>query len=147
MTALKHKLLGSIILSVGKYKNRVKGALRDVDSKGIRLDCHHMPHDGTTLVPREEGTALAIPEDLHVKLHTKRYKKVPKEDLHTQVENDFDFIRTGLRQRGYPDDMIDEARWLVHERNRNMHFYSNPEGRIIVVNLYDDPVFKKGITR
>jgi hypothetical protein len=134
--SLKHYLLGQFPLTVGKYKNRVKGLLRGRDATGVRLDCHHVPHDGTSYIERESGIVVAIPEDVHSWLHKVRDRAARNEELKQQVENDYDFIRGIMKKRGYSDELIDESLQLVHHGNEHASYRNPYTGQRVTVNLY-----------
>jgi hypothetical protein len=136
--SLKDLALGSFPLTVGKYRDRTVGPLRGHDKTGVRLDCHHAPHDDTQDVPRNDGTVIALPEDVHGQLHRLRDKYKFRESLKEQVENDFDFIRDQLKKRGYPEDLIDESLQLVHHGNQGMSYINPYTGKRVLVDLYSN---------
>jgi hypothetical protein len=133
---LRHKVLGSAVLSVGRYCDRVKAEKRGFDLWGNRLDCHHIPHDNTTIVPRPAGTAIAIPEDVHKEVHKLRDAKKWQEHVLTQVRNDMEIIRWRMLPRGSTEQELAEALELVHEHNGKVR-YTDPEtGEQKTVDLY-----------
>lgn len=134
---LANKYLGQLLLTVGKYKNRLRGECRGLDATGVRLDCHHVPHGGTTEIPRPDGTAVAIPEDIHSWLHRMRDKQAGHEHPRTQIIKDFGVMRERLLERGATPEMIEESLELIHARNRALTYIDPKTGKPKTVNLYD----------
>jgi len=129
--------LGTVMLSVGRYKDRVKHLSRSYDVFGFRYDVHHLPrnhscfvphaHTGNPVqVPREYGIAVAIPWDIHSVIHEQRDLLVAGETLYQQVENDFDWLAPKLAARGYSDATLERARIRTHAMNRTLTFRPSP---------------------
>ncbi len=109
-------------LTVGRYGDRVTGLKRGFDATGVRLDAHHMPHDETTSVHREDGTAMAVPEDIHQALHRQLGSGKEKPILDA-IEDDFSFLAPRLHARGYHEEHIRRAKEAVHQRNFSLGLY------------------------
>lgn len=115
--------LGAVALSVGRYGDRVFGPGRGFDSRGVRLDLHHSPHDTMSHLHRGDGTAIAIAEDVHKFLHRVRDRHRVRENTYDNVTNDFELLLRELAPRGYTERQIKQAREQVHERNEALGVY------------------------
>jgi len=115
--------LGSAALTVGPYTERERGPGRGFDTKGVRLDLHHTPHDTMTKLSRNDGISVAIPEDIHKHLHRLRDRYRMQENTYDNVTSDFELLLIQLAPRGYTREEILNAREEVHTRNDKLGVY------------------------
>ncbi len=130
-------LLGSATLTVGRYGDRAMGPGRGHDAMGMRLDAHHTPRDASTVLPRADGTAVAIPWDVHRFLHKVRDRHSIKENSYEMVRNDFEFLLRELGSRGYTKKQLMISEQQVHDRNSAVTYRDPNTGEERTVNLYE----------